>query len=97
MDTNNTTYFKKLANQLMFDLSDEEAENIKTEFDTLIQQLDLLDDIDTEHVEPMIYPFETPTSFLREDVVDNVISRDLALQNAKKVKDGMIVVPKVLK
>lgn len=29
------TYFKQLAHQLMFDLSDEEAENIVNEFDVL--------------------------------------------------------------
>jgi aspartyl-tRNA(Asn)/glutamyl-tRNA(Gln) amidotransferase subunit C len=53
----------KLAEQLMLRLSDEEAENIIAEFDTLLKQLDLLNQIDTSNVSEMIYPFEEPTSF----------------------------------
>ena len=51
----------------------------------------------TTVVEPMVYPFETPTSYLREDVVDHVISREDALANAPKVRECHIVVPKVVK
>ncbi len=90
-------YFKKLANQLMFDLNTEELQDIENEFKVLTQQLDLLEEIDTENVEPMIYPFENPTTFLREDTVENVISNELAMENVSKVKDGMVVVPRVLK
>ena len=32
-------YFKRLANQLMFDLNDEEAEDIVKEFETLEKQI----------------------------------------------------------
>ena len=88
-------YFKELAHRLMFDLSDAEAADIAAEFETLNKQLRLLESIDTTGVEPMVYPFETPTSYLREDVVDHVIS--CALANAPKVRECHIVVPKVVK
>ena len=58
-------YFKKLAHQLMFDLSDEEADSIVKEFGQLEKQMSLLDKVNTDGVEEMIYPFEEPTSFLR--------------------------------
>lgn len=91
------TYFRKLANQLMFDLSDEEALDIVKEFDVLTKQLELLDAVDTEGVEEMVYPFEDETTFLRKDHTDHVISQDEALENVKDKIEGHFVLPKVVK
>ena len=93
----NREYFKKLANQLMFDLSDEEADDLVAEFSTLEAQMKLLNAVDTEGVQEMIYPFEEPTTFLREDEVSNVISQDDAMANVKKKLEGHFVLPKVVK
>ncbi|MEE8807549.1 MAG: Asp-tRNA(Asn)/Glu-tRNA(Gln) amidotransferase subunit GatC [Lactimicrobium sp.] len=90
-------YFKKLANQLMFDLSDEEADAIVQEFSTLEKQMKLLDAVNTDGVEEMIYPFEDDTHFLRDDVVSNVISQDDAMANVDKKLEGHFVLPKVVK
>lgn len=89
--------FQKLANQLMFELSKEELETISKDFELLTKQLDLLNEIDTDGVEEMIYPFENDTSYLREDVVDHIMESEMAVSNAKEVKDNMIVVPKVVR
>lgn len=97
METLDKAYFKKLANQLMFDLCDEEIEELQEDFTVLVKQLDLLNKIDTDDVEEMIYPFEAETSFLREDVIDHVISQEDALSNAKSVMAGHVHVPKVVK
>lgn len=91
------TYFKKLAHQLMFDLSDEEADSIVEEFTSLEKQMSLLEVIDTENVEEMIYPFEEETTFLRDDVVTNVISQDDAVANVTKKIEGHFILPKVVK
>lgn len=88
--------FKDLANQLRFSLSDEEANDIKNEFDVLIDQMDLLNKIDTEGVEPMVYPFDEETSFLREDVADQVLPVKEVLKNAPKEKNGFFVTQKVV-
>ncbi len=90
-------YFKKLAHQLMFDLSDEEADKLVSEFDVLEGQISLLDAVDTEDTEEMIYPFEEPTTFLREDKVTNVISQDDAMANVTKKLEGHFVLPKVVR
>lgn len=89
-------YFKQLANQIRFDLSDEEALDIAREFEVLIKQMDLLDKIDTDQVKPMVYPFEEPTSFMREDVVDEVLTQEEALMNAPQAKNGFFVTKKVV-
>lgn len=90
-------YFKNLAHHLMFDLSDEEADSIVHEFGTLESQMHLLDAINTDGVEEMIYPFEEPTTFLREDVVSNVITQDEAMSNVTKKLEGHFMLPKVVK
>lgn len=88
--------FKALAMQLHFSLSDEEANDIKHEFDVFIEQMDLLKTIETEGVEPMVYPFDEETNFLREDVVDHVLPVQDVLMNAPKTKNGFIVTQKVV-
>ena len=90
-------YFRKLAHQLMFDLSDEEADSLVKEFGTLEGQMSLMDAVNTDGVEEMIYPFEDETSFLREDVVSNVITQEEALNNVTKKIEGHFVLPKVVK
>lgn len=89
--------YKKLANQLMFDLSPEEENDIKQEFQVLMHQLELLEEIDTSGVEPMVYPLHPVTTYLREDEVSDVLSQADALRNATKVKEGHILVPKVVR
>ena len=90
-------YFRKLAHQLMFDLSDEEADGIVKEFGELETQMGLLDKVNTDDTEEMIYPFEQATQFLREDVVTNVISQADAMKNVKKNLEDHFVLPKVVK
>ena len=96
-DIKDQAYFKALARKLMFELTDEEADDIAQEFKTLCVQLQLLEAIDTTGVEPMVYPFETPTVYLREDEENHTISQEEALSNASKVVQGHFSVPRVVK
>ncbi len=86
-----------LANQLMFSLSEKEANDIVAEFATLLNQLSLLEAIDTHNVEEMIYPFEEKTYYMREDIAIHVLSTEDVLSNAPLSKDGYFVIPKVVK
>lgn len=88
---------KKLANQVMFDLSDSECEELQEEFETYLRQLDLLNKIDTEGVEEMVYPFETPTVFIRDDENIHTISQSDAMKNVPNSSENYVVVPKVVK
>lgn len=97
MEQFSNAYFKKLANDIMFNINDQEAEELKDEFKTLLSQIDVLNEIDTEGVEEMVYPFETETVYLREDVVQRVITQEEALSNVVSAKAGHVHVPKVVK
>ena len=88
---------RELANDIMFDVTDEEADDICKDFVTLEKMLNFFDSINTDGVEEMIYPFDDPTSYLRDDEVSDIISQKEALLNAPKQKQGHIVVPKVVK
>ena len=90
-------YFKMLANQIMLDLSDTEIEELQDEFKTLTKQMELLEKIDTNNVEAMIYPFEEDTYYLRKDEVSNVITKEEALLNAPDTLNDQVIVPKVVK
>jgi len=129
MNTYDENYFKGLAEDLMFELTTEEATAIKNEFAILqkqlellaeintegveemiypfeqpttfmrddVKQLELLAEINTEGVEEMIYPFEQPTTFMRDDVVEDALTVDETLSNAKRRRKEYIVLPRVVK
>ena len=89
--------FKNLANKLMFDLSDDELVKMEETFHFFLKQLEVLDEIDTEGVEEMIYPIETPNTYLRNDEDIHVISKEDVLKNSMNTIDDYFVVPKVVK
>lgn len=89
-------YFKLLAKQLRFSLSDAEAADIANEFGILLDQLNLLEKIDTEGVAEMIYPIEDETTFLREDIVGHTFSVEEALSNAPRIANEHFVTVKVV-
>lgn len=97
MEKFSTEYFRKLASDLKFDLTDEEIEALKKDFEAVERQVELFSQIDTDGVEPMIWPFETPTVFLREDVECDTLDQKEALANAADVRMGHVHVPKVVK
>ena len=87
---------RKLANLLMFELEDDEIEEIIAEFNTFDKQLALLDAIDTEGVPEMVYGRDVLSGYMRLDEESHVITQEEATSNAAKVKQGHIVVPKVV-
>jgi aspartyl/glutamyl-tRNA(Asn/Gln) amidotransferase C subunit len=88
---------KIAANKLMFDMSEEEYDVLLEEFETIQAQMSVIATIPgIDDVEPMTFPFEATTSYLREDVPSEPLNRDEALKNAKDVVDGQIRLPKVV-
>ena len=97
MEKINKEVLKKVANNLMFDMTDEEYDTLLNEFDVLVQQFELMSSIEgLEDVEPMSFPFDVTTDYLREDVPMEPIKREDALASAKDVVEGQIRLPKVV-
>ena len=77
------------------ELSPEEKEQAKKDMGNMLDYIDMLNELDTEGVEPMSHVF-TMTNVFREDVVTNGDDRDNMLKNAPECKDGSYKVPKTV-
>ncbi len=76
-------------------LSDEEKEQAKKDMGNMLEYTDMLNDLDTDGVEPMPHVFPVSNVF-REDVVVNEDMREQILANAPAEKDGAFKVPKTV-
>lgn len=86
------------AEKLMFRLSDEELNDLLSEFNEVIEQMEVIATIDgVDDASPMSFPFDVTSSCLREDVANTPISKDEALKNCKDVVKGNVRVPRVVK
>ena len=86
---------KKLGLKTMFNISDVEMPELVDEYDIFMNHVAVLEEIDTEGIEPLAYPYEIETTFLRDDEPIDIISLEDALSNAKSVQENQIKVPKV--
>ena len=85
------------ASKMMFEMSDSQYNALIKELNVFLKQVDLIGQIpNIDDVEPMTFPFDVTTTYLREDVVETPLTNDEALKNASDVKDGQIRLPKVV-
>lgn len=77
------------------ELSEEEREQAKRDMGQMLDYIDMLNELDTEGVEPMSHAFNMNNVF-REDIVENGDERDAILSNAPQKKDGSFLVPKTV-
>ena len=94
----NKEVLKEAANKLMFDMSDKEYETLIEEFEIITKQMELIGEIPgVDDVEPMTFPFEVTNDYLRDDVIEETITKEDALKNSKRKKGDYIVLPRVVK
>lgn len=85
------------ASKMMFEMSDAQYNALIKELNVFLKQVDLIGQIpNIDDVEPMTFPFDVTTTYLREDVVETPLTQEEALKNASDVKDGQIRLPKVV-
>lgn len=88
---------KDYANKLMFDMNDEEYETLANEFEIILKQLDLIDEIDNiSDVEPMSFPYIKEDVILRDDSKSRVVDVDVAFSNCHGKKGDEVKVPRVV-
>lgn len=88
---------KESAHKLLFDMSDDEYKTLLEEFNVITEQMEIISTIKgVDQLEPMTFPFDCSTSYLREDVPSTPLSQEDALKNAHDVVDGQIRLPKVV-
>ena len=76
-------------------LKEEEKEKAQVDLNSIINYMDHMNELDTDHIEPMSHVFPLRNVF-REDVVVNEDNREALLANAPAKKDGCFIVPKTV-
>ena len=89
VDYNLIKYLEELSR---LTLSYEEEERAKNDLDKILGYIDMLNELDTDNVEPMSHPFEYTNNFRDDDVVASS-DRESILVNAPQQKDGCFKVP----
>ncbi len=93
----NIEVLKDAAKRLLFDMSESEYETLLKEFDIVTKQMSIIgSNLGLDDLEPMAFPFECTTSYLREDVPAEPLTREEALRNSKRKIGGQIKLPKVV-
>ncbi|MCQ3035447.1 MAG: Asp-tRNA(Asn)/Glu-tRNA(Gln) amidotransferase GatCAB subunit C [Bacilli bacterium] len=93
----NKDVLKDAANRLLFDMTEEEYDTLLSEFDIVTKQMTLIgEDPLVDEYEPMVFPFECTTTFLREDEPTTPLTKEETIKNANNKQDGQIKLPKVV-
>lgn len=85
----------KLADLAKLEFSTDEKEKLKDDLGRIIAFFEKLNELDTEHVEPLIFMSDA-VNVLREDEVKQVITHEEALKNAPARDSDYFRVPKFL-
>jgi len=86
---------EQLAHLARLEFDNEGKQKIKTDLENILVLCEKLNEIDTEGIEPLVYLTNT-TNNVREDIVENTITKQEALKNAPKKDSDYFRVPKVI-
>lgn len=86
-----------LARLSNLELTTEEAESFRSELETILSFVQMLDSVDTKGLEPT-YQVTGLTNVYREDEINSnpELTQTALLKNAPKVENGCIVVKRML-
>lgn len=77
------------------ELSEQEKENMTKEFNSILEFMGKLNELDTKDVDITVHSIPISNVF-REDEVGKTLEREKAVQNAPDEKDGQYRVPRIL-
>ncbi len=88
---------KSLTELSRIHCSEEEEASLLKDLQAILGYIDQLNEIDTESVPPCNHVLEGICNVMRDDEVNEPLSRELFLENAPAKIGGMIRVPPVIK
>ena len=86
---------KHVAHLARLAVTDEEAEKFIKHLDAIIEYAELLNELDTENVEPTTHVLDIK-NVLRDDQPRSWLTQEEALKNAPDQKDGQFRVPSII-
>jgi aspartyl-tRNA(Asn)/glutamyl-tRNA(Gln) amidotransferase subunit C len=84
-----------VANLARLQLSENEVHSLAKDMNNILDYMDLLNEIDTDHIEPLEHVIELK-SRLREDTSNIPLNHEDALKNAPDADSDYFRVPKVI-
>ena len=88
---------EKISNTLKLNNTKELNESLIREFEKQNKKIKAMQMIDTAGIEPMVRIDDTETSFLREDIIGDVLHKKTILENSFSSKEGFVIIKKVVK
>ena len=85
----------KVADLARIKIQEEEVDNLITEMSKILTFMEKLNELDTDHVKPLVYMNEE-VNVWREDEVIQEITVSEGLKNAAKHNENYFMVPKVI-
>ena len=90
-----TQTVKRIASLAKLKIDDDKVKDAEGEFNKILDWIEQLNEVDTNHVEPLL-SVNDENLRLREDKVTDGNQRDAVLANAPMSSYGYFVVPKVV-
>ncbi len=88
---------KNLTALCRIDCSEEEQLNLLDDLKKIIDYINQLDEVDTDHVEPCYHVLDNVVNVAREDTIGETMPRETFLALAPSHAGGLIKVPPVIK
>ncbi len=85
----------KVAKLAKLEFDEEKIKEYQNQLNDILGYIDILNEVDTAEVEPLVYINEEINNFREEERKESV-SLEKALLNAPEVAESAIVVPKVI-
>lgn len=86
---------KKLAQLSAISISDEDAEHLRGQLETILGYVEQLESVDTSGIEPTYQVTGLENVTRKDELIDYGLSREELLENAPAQRDGQIEVPRV--
>lgn len=88
---------QQLTRLCRIDCTEEEQKALLQDLEKILEYIEQLQQIDTDHVPPCNHVLEDMANVMREDVIEEVLNRESFLANAPSHIGGLIRVPPVIK
>ena len=85
----------KVADLARIEVKEEQVDNLIVEMSKILTFMEKLNELDTQHVEPLVY-LNTEVNVFRDDVVKHEITVEEGLSNASKHNEEFFMVPKII-
>jgi len=87
---------KKVAELAKLEFTDEELKIFSAQFESILEYISRINELELDNVPPMSSPLLDSQRLRKDERTSQELTRQIAVENAPRSKDGFFVVPKVV-